>query len=97
VGSQPVDDKPINFDVKQNIPNPCNGSTIIEIKIPNDSYVSLKVFDAIGREITTLAQGMYSHGTHRFRWNANGMASGVYYYNFNSGSFSKTRKIALIR
>ena len=65
--------------------------------MPNEGYATLKVFDILGREITTLAQGIYKQGTYRLPWNIGGIASGVYYCKFTSGSYTLTRKMMVIR
>ncbi len=97
VGTQPTSATQLKYSLIPNFPNPFNGSTIIEFVMPIDGYASLKVFDVLGREIQTLAQGVYSSGIHQFQWNAGGVSSGVYYYKFTSGSFSKTRSMTVIR
>jgi len=87
----------LKFFLIKSYPNPFNTSTTIEFSLPNDCQLSLKVFDALGREIETLAEGIYTRGIHRFQWNAKGMASGVYYYKFTSGSYTETRSMILVR
>jgi len=100
VGSQSQviepDTLPKFFFIKS-YPNPFNTGTTIEFFLPGDSRVSLKVYDALGREIQTLAEGTYSHGVHQCQWNAEGMASGVYYYKFTAGSYTETRSMILLR
>ena len=58
--------------------------------------VSLKVFDVLGREVTTLVNGEQESGTHIVQWDAKDMASGVYLYTLRSGSYTQTRKMMLI-
>jgi hypothetical protein len=78
-------------------PNPSNGSTIIEFIMPNDGIASLKVYDTLGRQVTTLANGQYSRGIHRFSWNIGDLASGVYYCKFISGSYNQIHKMIVLR
>jgi hypothetical protein len=88
---------PLEYGLSQNYPNPFNPSTTIEFTVPNDGYASLEVFDALGREIMTLARGLQSRGRHRYQWNAEGKASGVYFYRFTSGTYTETRRMMLLR
>jgi hypothetical protein len=81
----------------ESYPNPFNTGATIEFSLPHYSYVSLKVFDVLGREVETLAHGIYSQGIHRFRWNTDGMASGVYYCRFTAGSYTETLSMVLVR
>jgi hypothetical protein len=97
VGAQSDSAIPLKYGLSQNYPNPFNPSTTIEFTVPTDSYTSLKVFDALGREIATLAQGMQSRGTHRFRWDAKGKASGVYLYRLTVDSYTDTHRMMLLR
>ena len=85
-----------NFSLNQNFPNPFNGSTTIEFVVPNDGYATLKVFDTIGREITTFTQSC-SKGTNRFYWNGDSASSGVYYYTLKFGQYTETRPMVLLR
>jgi len=85
------------FFLIESYPNPFNTVTTVKIYLPEDSHVSLKVFDALGREIEILAEGIYLRGVHRCKWNADGMASGVYYYKLTAGSYTETRSMILVR
>ena len=69
---------PARAALHQNYPNPFNPTTMIRFDLAEQSFVSLKVFDVLGREVATLAGGMYPPGHHEIRWNAPGFASGLY-------------------
>jgi hypothetical protein len=69
---------PVQSALLQNFPNPFNPSTTIRFRTARAGSVSLKVFDMLGREVETLAEGMYQAGSHDVRWNASGLASGTY-------------------
>jgi hypothetical protein len=97
VKDQPASGTQLKYFLMPPYPNPFNGNTIIEFMMPNDGYASLKVFDILGREIQTLAQGMYLRGIHQFRWNAGTVASGVYYCAFTSGSITQTQRMVVVR
>lgn len=88
---------PLDYFLNQNYPNPFNASTTIEFGLPKDENVSLKVYDLLGREIATLVEGMQASGVHVTQWNPKAAASGVYRYRLNAGSYSKTRRMVIVR
>jgi hypothetical protein len=88
---------PNGFSLSQNYPNPFNPSTTIEFAIPDKSDVSLRIFNINGQEVKTLAGGNYPAGTYRVNWDATGLASGVYFYSIQAGSFSQTKKLLLVK
>ncbi len=81
----------------QNFPNPFNPSTAISFSLPTQSFVSLKVFDLIGREVATLVSEELPVGTYTRQWNAESLPSGVYLYRLQAGSFTETKKLILLR
>ena len=85
------------FSLRQNYPNPFNPSTTISFDIPLDSYVSLKVFDMLGREVATLISEKMSAGTYTHLWNASGLTSGVYFYSLQAGSYIETKKLLFLK
>jgi hypothetical protein len=87
---------PAAYELLQNYPNPFNPSTEITFAIPASARVSLKVFDLLGREVTTLVNGEQEAGTHLVQWDARDVASGVYLYTLTAGGFTQTRKMVLI-
>ncbi|MDP2886152.1 MAG: FG-GAP-like repeat-containing protein [Ignavibacteria bacterium] len=90
-------DVPAEFSLEQNYPNPFNPSTKISFSLPSTSYVSLRVFDVMGREVATLVSEELSAGNHTRQWNATGMPSGVYLYRLQAGSYVQTRKLILLK
>jgi uncharacterized delta-60 repeat protein len=88
---------PIQFTLYQNYPNPFNPTTTISFSLPSKSFVSLKVFDALGREVASLVSEELHAGTYSLQWNAAGSPSGVYFYRLQTGSFTETKKLLLIR
>jgi hypothetical protein len=85
------------YRLLQNYPNPFNPSTIIPFFIPSLSFVSLKIFDCIGREVATLVHEELPVGNYSRYWNASNLPSGVYYYRLQSGSFTETKKFVLLK
>ena len=81
----------------QNYPNPFNPETTISFSVPTESFVSLKVFDSLGREVATLLHEQFPAGTYARQWDAAGLASGAYFYRWQAGSFIETKKLLLLR
>jgi hypothetical protein len=88
---------PREFALCQNYPNPFNPATTISFSLPGKSFVSLKVFDALGREVAVLLADELSAGTYSRQWNAAGLASGVYFYRLQAGDFLSTKRTLLIK
>lgn len=85
------------FELLQNYPNPFNPATSIRYQIGAAGSVTLKVFDVLGREVATLANGVQPAGFYTARWDAATSPSGVYYYRLVTGSVTQTRKMVLAR
>jgi hypothetical protein len=81
----------------QNYPNPFNPSTSIEFRIPRHCPVSLKVYDLAGREVSTLVDRALDAGAYSVHWDASGLASGVYLYRLNTGTYTSTRRLMVLR
>lgn len=71
---------PKKFELFQNYPNPFNPTTTVSYQLPVMSRISLKIYDAVGREVTTLFEGMKEAGYNEHQWNASTVASGMYIY-----------------
>lgn len=88
---------PCSFVLEQNYPNPFNQETKIEYKIPEQGWVTIKIFDILGREIETLVNEQKPPGNYTVRWNATGMPSGIYFYRLQAGMKTITKKLILIK
>ncbi|MEJ2613915.1 MAG: T9SS type A sorting domain-containing protein [Ignavibacteriaceae bacterium] len=88
---------PVSFNLSQNYPNPFNPSTTIEYTIPNSRFVSLKVYDILGREVKTLVNREVNAGNHKVQFDGSGIASGVYFYRIEAGEFISTKKFVLLK
>ena len=88
---------PTGFSLEQNYPNPFNPSTQIRFSIAQPSFVSLKVYDMVGREVATLINGELAPSSYSITWNAANVASGVYLYKLDAGSYSTTKKMVLMK
>jgi len=91
-----VDDRQ-TCELKQNYPNPFNPGTTIEYALPKPAFVTLKVYDLLGKEIVILVEEHQTAGIHKFNWDATGLASGVYLYRLETEQFVHTKKLILMR
>ena len=93
---------PARFELSQNFPNPFNPSTTIKYYTPKNSFVTLKVYDMLGREVTSLVNEQMSPGYHEVDWNGmdskgESVSSGVYIYRLTAGNFTQTKKMNLLK
>jgi photosystem II stability/assembly factor-like uncharacterized protein len=88
---------PVAFELQQNYPNPFNPSTTIKYELPKSSVVRLSVYDILGREVSVLVDEAKQPGTHAVQFDGNRLASGMYFYRIQAGSFVETRKLLLLR
>lgn len=88
---------PNEFSLSQNYPNPFNPSTVINFGVPKSSFVTLKVYDASGREVKTLFSGQKSAGYHSVTFNAVGLSSGLYFYKIEAGEYKEVKKMILVK
>ena len=88
---------PIEFSLEQNYPNPFNPSTNIKFRISDGGLVSLKVYDILGNEITTLISKELASGEYKLPFNASSLSSGTYLYQLKAGDFIQTKKITLLK
>ena len=88
---------PIKFNLEQNYPNPFNPVTTIMYQIPAESHVIIKVYDMLGKEITTLVNSNKSAGSYELKFDARSLVSGVYYCSLQSGDFIQTKKLLLLK
>ena len=89
--------KPNAVALNQNYPNPFNPTTTISFGLPSSSFVTLKVFDLLGREVASLVSEQLSAGYHSRQWNGGAMPSGVYFYRLQVGSFTETRRLVFLK
>jgi hypothetical protein len=88
---------PSEFSLGQNYPNPFNPTTVINYQLPITSYVTIRVFDVLGREVAILVNEKKEAGKYEVEWNADSSPSGVYFYKLVAGNYIETRKMLLIR
>jgi hypothetical protein len=88
---------PATFDLAQNYPNPFNPISVIRYSLPVDGYVSLKIFDILGREVTRIVDKQQQAGNFEVTVDAGGLASGMYFYTLTCGNFSAVRKMIIMK
>jgi hypothetical protein len=93
----PGDPVPNVYRLHQNYPNPFNPTTTIQFDIPQNSRVSLKVFDVAGRVVATLVNEDMEKGIHRVTVDASRLASGVYFYRIQAGRYQEIKKLVLLK
>ena len=84
---------PSGFRMEQNYPNPFNPSTLIKYELPVVSYVTIKVYDILGREVAIVVDEMKPVGNYMVKFDASSLPSGVYFYRLQAGSYSETKKL----
>ncbi|MCK9410543.1 MAG: family 16 glycosylhydrolase, partial [Bacteroidetes bacterium] len=95
--SQGRSNVPSDFTLKQNYPNPFNPSTTFSFDLPVQSYVTLKLFDLLGRDRESILSEDLSAGRHTKQWNAAHLPGGIYFYRLQSDHFTETRKLILLK
>lgn len=88
--------KIISWDLSQNYPNPFNPNTTIKYFLPKDDFISLNLYDLLGRNIETLSRGRQSAGSHTINFNGSHLSAGVYFYELRSKDFRQIKKMLLL-
>jgi len=88
---------PLTFALSQNYPNPFNPTTVISYSVPQESFVSLKVYNILGKEVASLVSNQVEAGIHEVNFNASNLSSGMYFYTIKAGNFTATRKLLLLK
>lgn len=90
-------EKSYEFALNQNYPNPFNPSTTITYSIPNQEFVTIRVFDTLGKEIVELVNEEREAGLYSLEFNADNLPSGIYFYSISAGKYSATKKLLLMK
>ena len=88
---------PSGYALSQNYSNPFNPTTNFEYRIADFGFVSFKIFDLLGREVATLVNEEKHVGIYEVKWDAEGLSSGVYFYQLRAGNFVETKKLVLLK
>lgn len=86
-----------DYTLSQNFPNPFNPSTVITFSVPQETEVTVRVYNALGQQVMTLASGQYSAGTHHVTFNGADLSSGIYFYSLSAGKQTITKKMMLLK
>jgi hypothetical protein len=88
---------PATYSLEQNYPNPFNPVTTIIYQLPEQGHATLKVFDILGREVVTLVDEKREAGRYEVKFGGSGIPSGIYFYRFQAGTFTETKKLILLK
>jgi hypothetical protein len=88
---------PKEFGLSANYPNPFNPSTEIRFQLPEDSYVTLEVFNSLGQKVAALLDEQYSAGYYSVTWDAKHRPSGAYYYRLQAGNYTASKMMMLVK
>ena len=88
---------PNKYSLSQNYPNPFNPTTTIKFEVAKNSFVSIKVFDLLGREVKSLVNNNLNAGTYEYTFNASEFSSGMYFYKMTSNEFVQVKKMLLLK
>lgn len=88
---------PTDYSLLQNYPNPFNASSVIKYLVPKEGYISIVVYDALGKEVTTLVNEIKTAGEYSCSFNADHLSSGIYFYQLKAENFISTRKMLLLK
>lgn len=88
---------PSEFRLYQNFPNPFNPATAIQFDLPKNSFVSLKIYDISGREVTSLVNTVYQAGTYKINWSPAGVSSGIYFCRIKAGDYNSTIRMIYVK
>jgi hypothetical protein len=88
---------PNKYTLEQNYPNPFNPTTIINYSIPQTSFVTLKIYDGLGKVVASLINEQKAAGNYEAEFNGSKLSSGIYFYRLNAGNYSETKKMILMK
>ncbi len=88
---------PVQYSLSQNFPNPFNPTTTIKFDIAKNTFVNIKIFDILGREIYSLVNEELNAGSYTVDWDATGFSGGIYFYRISAGNYTETKKMILAK
>ena len=88
---------PLHYELAQNYPNPFNPKTTIRFVLPQSEYVTLKIYNVLGKEVDKLIDDFRPAGEFKVEWDVSNVASGLYFYTLKAGNFEQTRKLIVQR
>jgi fibronectin-binding autotransporter adhesin len=97
INSVSINSLPTEFSLFQNYPNPFNPSTTIKYSIPQTSFVSITIYDILGKEVSKLVNEEKQSGSYEVQFNGSKFSSGVYFYRMNAGKYDAVKKLVLLK
>ncbi|MEO8209622.1 MAG: T9SS type A sorting domain-containing protein, partial [bacterium] len=97
IAANSISQTPEMFSLSQNYPNPFNPTTKINYSLPVSNFVSIKIFDVLGKEVVNLINERQNAGTYSVEFNAGNLSSGVYFYRIDAGEFTDIKRMVLIK
>ncbi len=97
INSRPENNLPRRFYLEQNYPNPFNPVTRIKYSVPKTSYLTIKVYDVMGREVATVFDGVQQAGNYTAILDGSNLTSGIYFYKMETNGFVETKKLVLLK
>ena len=97
LGTFPTIQVPTDFHLDEPYPNPFNPTTTVKFSVPQSGFVSIKVYDLIGNEVSTLVNSDFTSGNHIVQWDGSGQTTGIYFVRMESGGFVQTKKVMLMK
>ena len=88
---------PDKFELKQNYPNPFNPKTVIRYSLTGNHFITLKIYDALGKEVAELVNEKHNAGTYETDFDGSGLSSGIYFYKLEAGGFVETKSMILLK
>jgi lysophospholipase L1-like esterase len=88
---------PKGYELEQNYPNPFNPSTLISFSLPKQNFVTLKIYNVLGKEVVTLINRELSYGLYSVEFDGSNLASGIYLYQLSAGNYTSTKKLILLK
>ncbi|MCL6099667.1 MAG: T9SS type A sorting domain-containing protein [Bacteroidetes bacterium] len=88
---------PTEFGLEQNYPNPFNPSTTINYSLPRSGFVSMKIYDVLGKEIKTLISETKIAGNYSIKFDGVNLPSGIYFYQMKTSEYMRTKKMILLK
>ena len=88
---------PLEFSLAQNYPNPFNATTSIQYDLPEESEVTIEIYDILGRKIETVVSGIQPAGSHSVVWDAENQPSGIYFYRMYAGAHVESKNCLLLK
>jgi hypothetical protein len=96
-GIEETNTAPVGYMLQQNYPNPFNPGTEISFSLAKSSFVTLEIYNSLGQKVATLINNEMNSGSHKIKFNASDLSSGVYYYKIDAGEFQAVKKMLVLQ